>query len=556
MSTAALRQMEHLQKTLSEKAFSDANASALVHHPGLLEYSNSFEKSLPKKPKKCTQTELMKACKKSNVILYGDFHTHRQSQRGLVRLMRQLRELLPTRPIVLGMECFKERDTELIRKYLLGELSEAKFLRKTQYANDWGFPWNNYRMILETARDLNIAVRGINGPEAGRDSLKLRDRLAGRIITNTIENDPKALFLCMIGEHHLADNHLPLEIERFGKIDHGPLNVIRILNNIDQYFFHKPSTTSMHHHVSEILRLRPNMFCIMNSPPWIKWRSFAMWEEMRQMSFESAGDGETEDLIYTEDAFDLDLQFLSLAETLSQFLGLRLSKQAKSCFMIEYNPENQRLIEIQKSNKLSSMELESALQRVGMDGFYLFSKINRIVFSDLTLNHLAEAAGQFVQSSISNIDDQDLHSGEAFFRRVLKNAAGMIAGKILNPRRKGPTVQGMKQFFKNVDGQRLSGPMKIRRDTSRQILQIHQWATAFHKFEAERYAPSLLYKMDEKKNFEISRNLGLILGQCLYEKNLAEQLPKGMLHDFFSKPLGGHPSALHAFMAYYRASGL
>ena len=44
---------------------------------------------------------------KRRFLLYGDFHTLKQSQRGLIRLLKAYSSLYRERPIILALEMFK-----------------------------------------------------------------------------------------------------------------------------------------------------------------------------------------------------------------------------------------------------------------------------------------------------------------------------------------------------------------------------------------------------------------------------------------------------------------
>ncbi len=548
MASSAVRQMQLLQRSLYDRAYAEANATASIRNPQLLTYSRNFEDSLPEEFSYSTLTKLLRDIHSARFMLFGDFHTHRQSQRGLMRILRAYRSRQPDRPIFLAIEAFKFADTDLIRRFQRQEIDEATLLRESRYARDWGFPWPHYKMLLELARELKIEIIGLNSPNAGRDPLSARDKFAAAKLCDLAKANPEALIACIIGEYHLADSHLPRALAKIGNATDN--EIIRIVNNIDHYYFameeHKHSGDT-----TEYLKLRDRLYCVMNSPPWIKWQSFAIWEEMRGLLADGDYTDIDDDLAYTEDEFDIDYHFVGLLDTVAKFLEAPLPKHAKNHFSIINNLDDDQMVQIKSLAECSDREFACAIERTSVDGFYMFSRSNRIVVSDLTLNNLAEASGQYLQRALSNFDDVDEHPAEAFYRRVIKSAAGMVASKILNPRRQGPDLKYFAALIKHSQNKRLVGHAKARREAARQVLRHHEWIQNPDAATTPNL-PSILYKLDLECNFEISLALGHLLGQALYAASMSEKISPTVIKTLFTQPLSDTATSLHAFLKYYR----
>ena len=88
MRTIAADRLRRLQLKLYERAFIEAHAIVGSQSKIIIDYSTEFEKSVPKKFTHCGLSDLLVAFKEHRFILYGDFHTLRQSQRGLLRIIR------------------------------------------------------------------------------------------------------------------------------------------------------------------------------------------------------------------------------------------------------------------------------------------------------------------------------------------------------------------------------------------------------------------------------------------------------------------------------------
>ena len=88
MNSPTLTQLRQLQHSLYEKAYKEAHSIVAGNSRTILAYSEKFQKSLPVRCARATQADLLSALKQHRFVLYGDFHTLRQSQRGLLRLLR------------------------------------------------------------------------------------------------------------------------------------------------------------------------------------------------------------------------------------------------------------------------------------------------------------------------------------------------------------------------------------------------------------------------------------------------------------------------------------
>src|SRR5262245_60953631 len=88
VTTPALVQLKQLQRTLYDKAYKEAHSIVVGSSRTILAYSAKFERSLPRRFTKTTQATLLNNMRRHRYVLYGDFHTLRQSQRGLLRLLR------------------------------------------------------------------------------------------------------------------------------------------------------------------------------------------------------------------------------------------------------------------------------------------------------------------------------------------------------------------------------------------------------------------------------------------------------------------------------------
>jgi hypothetical protein len=557
VTSPAATQLKQLQRTLYEKAYQEAHAIVAGASRSILAYSAKFEKSLPKTFTQATQATLLEEMRHHRFLLYGDFHTLRQSQRGLLRLLRAYAERLRTNKIVIALEMFKARDQAFIDDYLTGRLTEEEFLESVSYRTEWGFPWPNFKMILDFAQARGIPVIGINTDNGGRDALAARDRFAAARLVDASERYPNHKIVCLIGEYHLADQHLPQALAREQARRKHRTGSLRVVNNIDRYYFQMPRDTPS---PTEYLQLRKDFYCIMNTPPWMKWQSFSMWEEMRHAGLPqpSSIDGDLDsdfDLdLSSEDSFDVDYQFFQFVKNLSGFLEVKIDSSDLESFHIYFSPEGDFFPNLDDHEEVLPAEAARLVERATIDGVHFLPRSNTVLLTYVSINNLAEAAGQYLHTLLTGFNDTSGDHGEDFLRRILKSAIGMAASKILNPSRKCLELHHHRLALRRLKGRRLQGSAAEKRAAAAAVVKFDQWIQA-KLTEGTRELPQPprgLVIADRRTNYGISREIGQMLGNVLYKRIISDRVPATRLRRIFSRKVGTGNAVWAEVAALYR----
>ena len=550
------RQLNDLQKALYEKAYQEAHTLAHDGHGSIITYSDRFEASLPESFTAITQDSFVDAVD-ATFCLLGDFHTLKQSQRVLVRLCRQMLKRDPHRRLVIALESFKAIDQDALDAFMSGQLDEASFLAKIRYYEYWGFPWKHFRMILDFARELSIPVLGINSENAGMDPLRYRDQVAARRLTSALEEYPDHQVLFLIGEYHLADDHLPSALRREVLRRQVDASIVRVLSNVDRYFF-KISPNS-HPTDTQYLKLRDNLFCVMNAPPWVKWQSYAIFEETRSLSRdddlgEMDEHAESEFDLYTEQTFDFDHQVQNLLHDLGDLLNVELSRSELCGFNVFTGTEVEFLADFVTGSSGHEGSLgDRVLERAVHDGVYYFHPKQTILLTDYSVNNIAEAAGVYLHHIKSNLTpdlDASLHG---FLGRVLQAAFGMYASLIFNPRRKCMEFSHCFSFLEANQRRRLVGQARRKRECARQLLNHHEWMLKNASADRlPRQTPSL-YRIDVEESFELSRRIGHLLGLRAYRVTTNSQGGHKLMTDQLRTTFKDTMQLWRTYVSLYRA---
>jgi hypothetical protein len=555
LPTLAVDRLRKLQLKLYERAFIEAHAIVGSQSKLIIDYSTEFERSLPKSFSLSNQSTLLAAIKDHRFILYGDFHTLRQSQRGLLRIIRSHCDRSKSKRVVIALELIKARDQKILDQYLLGLISDQKFMEAISYNNDWGFPWDNFKMLLEFARSRSLPVIGINSPNGGRDNLALRDRFAARCLVNAAKKWPEHKIVCLIGEYHLADNHLPKLLAKEQKRLGLRGKTLRILNNVDEYYFRLP--IKRQDSTTEYLKLRANYFCIMNTPPWMKWLSFSMWEELRNSDYLFAqkydvNDFEIENAF--EDFFDIDYIFLHFLKMILEFIHFQADSSDLESFHIHYSPEGNFINHLLSSSVTDPDELEKILHRCTNDGAYFATNSNSVLITYLSINNLAETAGQCLYSLLTKFNEDDPDPSCAFMKRIIKNCIGMLASKILNPRRKFLELKDYKRILKQRRPLQKTTIGRNRIELAEAVIKFDRWikeASQKHLSSKKISIPFEILIVEQTHNYGLSRCIGQIIAIKLYRNMVGLSHPPHVIRKIFTKRISSKVSALKEIIYMY-----
>ncbi len=523
MAATALKHLIDLQRSMYDRAINDARENIGPGKASILKYQKEFEASLPNQFTSANVNKVLEAIDRNPIVLFGDFHSHKQSQRAFLRILRMYQNRPDHAPIVVGLEMFRSKDQNSIDQWLGGTLSDQELLDTVKYERTWGFPWANFRPILEHCRINGIKIIALNTSNGGKDSLKKRDAHAAKLLSNALSAEPTARALCLIGEFHLADAHLPQAINDLQLIKLA--QPLRIFANLDKYFFAlKPEKL---HYKDEYLALNKNTFCVINSPPWMKWHSYSLWEEMRRLgniryleeSFASSdggpdyGNSDSEsDEPYTDDVLDLDYHLRHLQKQLCVFFKVNHSATEFEHFSISHDNLDSSLEHMHPSAR------DAFLTRASLDGFAVDYQQQLVYMPEVTINNMAAAAGQMLLGSISRIHEDYSDPDQLFAVQCLKYTFGWIANKILNPRIPLHDKKTLETYLASAKSKRLIGQMRQRRNLAKATIDVETWIEEkwLPNKASARTLPKIPVKhllLDTSTAHELARSLAQVIAE-------------------------------------------
>lgn len=484
--------------------------------PAIANYAERFQSSLPREFKRSSPKKLIEQINLSDIVLFGDFHTLAESQLSFFEVLKMSYDANGARPITVALEIFSATDQMHIDEYLNGTLPEEYFLKRIDYHNKWGFPWENYRPIIDFCARHKLPIVGINRQSDSKDRLAKRDAFAAQILESCHEKEERSLVLCLIGEYHLADGHLPEQLKQ--------KKILRIVNNVDEYSF---STMGGPLSPFDTIELNPRFFCVLSTSPWLKWQSLAMWEEIHGVGEDSFYGGHPDPDM--GESYDFEYQLLFVLKSLNEFLGLGLNASDLS-FDIYFKPDRATFSHLRSKFTLSRSTIDAAERKISQDGYCYIPNARAVLVSDFRIQHLLEASGFILAECLIKQKSKPLSIKD----RIRMQVIGTLSTLLMNPRQLVYTLNRVEDEWKGLQRKRLLGELRRLREAFKVVRELSE-----SDFSLLKKAGRALETKDIDSNFLVSRITGEVIASEIFSTLLAGdaiEFKKG-LKALFESPL-------------------
>ncbi|MFM8316716.1 MAG: ChaN family lipoprotein, partial [Deltaproteobacteria bacterium] len=513
--------------------------------PELKQYFQQYQKDFQSFSELSTKRELLLEVLKSQVILFGDYHTLSQAQRTVIRIMRDSVRVLmrKKRKVILALEMLTPEHDVAVGQFLRGKIREKEFLKRIGFAENWGFPWENYQALFDFARQHEIEIRGINPPKsARRPTLKTRDQFAAKIIADISIQDPKAIVFVLIGDLHLAGPHLPLELRNVLKKRKVHRQTLIVHQNLEKLYWQLVEQ-GLENFV-DVVRIKRNVFCVMNTPPWVKLKSHLNWTEL------IAETGSIPPLETAAQAFhemDYSHEVEDLTQMIGKFLGMTLPKLDN--FQI-YGPLDLELIEKDNLGPSSTKSPVAAWNARYAKVFksYFIPGSNIIFLNSLSLNHVAAQSSIYLYYHLSGFQDVFENPKRDFYRFIWIEALGFLGAKIINPKRKCNGRLDLRKHLSKLKNETLD-----ENNLSAKLALEHlEWERDFAAGNAQI---RFMFPTSPKKNllyYKAAKVLGHLLGHALYHSIVEMRVSPSEVRSIFYHNFHSSEDAYQLYSAWIR----
>ncbi len=511
---------------------------SLGYNPGVDTYRKEYLRYLKDYEEISNKKDLIGKASAADVIFHGDYHTLAQSQRSVLRI---LRELQGKREIVLCLEMFHGSDQKHVDRFMSGELSEDSFLDKIDYDKKWPFHWSYWRPIISLCRDNKIPILGINAEindAKGIKSLRKRDRYSARIIAKVFLCNPGKLIYVVDGDLHMAPNHLPKNVTQLLGLFDVPVKVFIIFQNAETLYW-KLCNQGLEE--ADVLRISENMYCVMNTMPANKIQSYLNWLEYSEDAYFPVHKNWENDGFEGRGAMVHDM-----VTTLASIFKLEVPADALQRLTIYY-PDNLYFMELLHETPELKGQLRLVRDKIKRgEGFLLeFERSGEMAYliylANSNINMAAEESFHFLNAILRGPIKTPLSPFDYFYRHVITECLGFFGSKFLNEKRKAQSENSIRRFLGKVKrGEQKRGDQETIQ-VARYILQhfyMQRKTTDAAEFIKKFHVQ---YKSRSAISRTFSTQLGYMLGNKLYyavkrEKFSMDRI-REILQDPFDKPM-------------------
>lgn len=353
----------------------------------------------------------------SDIILVGDYHALPASQRFTADLVRRL--AASGRTVVLGVEAMVARDQHILDEWQRGEMDAHELCSRVRFETDWGYDWQPFRELLETAREVGAPIFGLDcTPRQDMRSIRARDQHAAAKIAELRRAYPEAQLVVLFGESHLAPTHLPMLVRDLRPND----AMLTVLQNVDALYWLSAGEPD---DLVEAVEVCDDVVCVFSATPLEKYEHYRLCIERWKL--------------FRAGTLDLAPSFYNLITSLARFLNVNLYDTQKRCLVDElpeiWSVTGEEQLERLLARRMSTRVAE-VRRMVEQQGSWFVSERNVIVASEFRMPWAAEQASRFVHHACRNGTSQYSSDEDAFYGHVLEAALAFLGSKILCPSRK------------------------------------------------------------------------------------------------------------------------
>lgn len=485
--------------------------------------------------------ELMKAVLESDIVFLGDYHTLRQSQRTLLKL---LEEALPHRlDVALAMEMVGREHQGALDEYMGGKIRGEEFLKRIDYDKTWGFPWSYYRPIFKTAKENGLRVAGINSfSDGGGHALEERDRKAAEVVARETLARPEALIIVFDGDLHIAGRHLPARV-REALAEFGvKRKMLRIFQNSEKIYWRLAEN---YNEQVDVVRLRRDAFCISNTTPLVKYQSYLNWENNRE---ELAPAMQSDWLLSADKSLDYGEQMREIVRAIAGFFGIK--EKGLEDFTVYTTGDLDFLERLRESGEYTAEEVTEITVQILKNESYFITKGHIIYLANLSLTHAAEEAAHFINHVCAGSPEEPLAQEEDFYYRAMTEAIGWLGSKVINQKRECYKEQDYYDFLEQKAGRKLSPREEEIRRISYYVKQ-HK-AMERRLFKNGGTSPTLrkIFDLPTALHVGVAHALGYMLGDKMYYALMSKEVSKEEMRRLFRERLYRDGRAFELYMHY------
>jgi hypothetical protein len=386
--------------------------------PAFRRYEERYRRATRGYQRLLTRAQVDAQVAAADVVYVGDYHTLHVAQEGFHLLARAAHK--SGRRVVIALEFIEGRHQPTLDRWLEGEVEDSAFLSAIGHPYRGPFDiWPNFQPLLRWAREEALDVLAIDSRAEGADALGRRDRYAATRIAKAASAKDRPLVLVLVGQFHIAPNHLPACVEKaLGKTPRTGLVVYQNAEEIYWRLAREGVVGSAH-----AVEVRAGELCLVTASPVVCQQSFLDYVDSE------AGD---EPLPHGGAA----RAFTELSRRIGRLLNIDVDKALDDVRVV--TPQDLDLVDqLIERGRFDKKEL-ARLERHVLSRESAYVPRARLAYlARSSLNHVAEEATHFVRHvAVKDAMEAPRPIADAFWARCLEEALGFFGSRLLNPARR------------------------------------------------------------------------------------------------------------------------
>lgn len=503
-------------------------ADGSLDHP----YFRSLERQLRDYRRVVAEGDLAAAAALADIVYVGDFHAAPQCQLFAADLLERVARRVPR--LALGVEFLYTRQQRFLDRRQSGELGDEELLRRLHYREEWGYPWDGYRELLDRARAGGVPVHALDAPPRGGFSgLRRRDDHAARRIASILTADPRARLLVLFGESHLTRGHLPRRAKARLKEAGLERREVVVFQSPDRIYWQALAREAS---LPAAVQVDDSTYAVLHTSPLQKYEAY------RQVLERWRGD------LPHDEEIDLTPAVHHLIDVLLGWIGIRApdrrvrhragwTEDLIDAFPEVYSgAEAAGLLEpILEEHGRSAAEVGEARRLLRRNGALYESRSNTLFLVRYLPGPAAGEAARFLRAVLTGrvfiaAGDFADDPAAAAYGAAYSEALAHLGSRLVDP-----TCD-----LARGDGRRGRGAA-ARAGAAR-------WLDAHRRFERSRRLDPPAALLDALRRSRplrrgLARDLGRRLGQSLFERVRQGRLDSRGLRRLFTRPLAPHEAA-------------
>jgi hypothetical protein len=486
------------------------NASVTGYTAAFRGYEARYEAGVRTYRRRVRPRVLHAALAATEIAYVGDYHPLARAQRGFLDLVRAA---MARREVTLALEYVRGSEQPALDAYLAGKLQAEAFLARVDAGRNWPrLAWPGFRPILELARDARIPVVGIDSASRGQNSLERRDAFAAQRIAAAMSD---RLMLVLVGELHVAPQHLPRAVDRAcGRA----LGAVVVYQNCEEIYWQLEARGL--EHSTDLVALDRQRYCLINTAPIVAQQAYLNWLEPDDDGLDAPAD-----------------QLRDFGDRIARFFKLDVG-DAMEDLEVATVVDLGFLRRLQRRADFSDWDLQRIHAQILSEESYFIPRARMVYLGTLSVNHAAEEATHYLRDCCCSPHEPRLLV-DAFYARVLEEAIGFLGSKVINHRRKSPSLARLRTLARGDD--------PFERQVARLVLK-HVRVAAGKRVRAL----AEIYECDADLFNAVTHVIGYQLGDQLYYALLANVIDQDSARELFYDPFAGEGEALATYLYLQR----